>query len=115
MRALTREYIAALPPGTRKALRALRAAIRSAAPKAEAGFSYGIPGFRVGGRPLVWYAGWKDRVSMYPVTAAMRREGGTALRRYLSGKGTLRFPLDEPIPLALVKRLVRARVIEAGA
>lgn len=110
-----RAYIAKLAPSSRKALRALRAVIRAAAPTASEGFSYGIPGFRVNGRPLVWYAGWKDRVSMYPVTAAMKRAGGKDIRRYQAGKGTLRFPLDAPLPAPLIRRLVRARVAEADA
>jgi uncharacterized protein YdhG (YjbR/CyaY superfamily) len=81
-----RAYFAALPPDARKALNAMRAAIRAAAPGAVDHFSYRIPGFRLDGRPLVWYAG------------------------YGTSTGTIRFPLDAQPSAALVKRLVKARI-----
>lgn len=93
----------------------VRAAIRAAAPGAIDHFSYGIPGFRFEGRPLLWYAGWKTHVSMYPVTAAMKRAHDVQLRRYRTGKGTLRFPLDDtPIPLVTKLAKTRAREIRAA-
>lgn len=103
-------YLAGQPAAQRRALRALRAAIRAAVPGASDGFSYGIPACRVDGRVLVWYAGWKEHASLYPITPPVRRAMGTALKGYVVSKGTVRFPLDRPIPATLVKRLVRARL-----
>ena len=112
-RAPLRAYFAALPPSTRRQVEELRHAIRSAAPGAAESFGYGMPAFQLDGKPFVWYGAWKNHSSFYPVSEATRRALADELARYeTSGKGTVRFRLDQALPIALVKRLVKARIAQ---
>lgn len=107
-----RRYFAALTPAQRRVLTRMRALIRAVVPKAEEAFSYGIPAVRHEGRVLVWYAAWASHVSLYPITDAIRRAYARALGGLETSKGTVRFPLDAPLPAALIGSLVKARMRE---
>ena len=109
-----RAYFTAQPPKARAALEKIRAAIRSVAPRAAEAFSYQIPAFKLDGRPLVWYAAFKNHCSLYPMTGAIRRKLARDLKPYEMSKGTVRLPLAKPIPVGLVKKLVKARLVELG-
>lgn len=107
--------MAILPPVARKRLTALRKLVKAAAPGVKEVVSYGIPAFRTERGIVVWIAGWKAHTSLYPITAAMRRSGGKAIRRFVAGKGTMHFPHDAPLPVALVTRMVKARAKELAS
>jgi uncharacterized protein YdhG (YjbR/CyaY superfamily) len=106
------EYLAGLPERRRGALQELRKAINAAAPEATETIAYQMPALRLRGRFLVSYAAYKDHYSLFPASDAVVEALGDELRPHLSGKGTIRFPADQPLPLALVSKVVRVRVEE---
>ncbi len=109
------EYLAACDPEQRAALERLRATIRAVVPEATEVISYQIPTFRANGRMLVSYAAFKNHLSLFPLSRAVLADFTEDLRPYLSGKSTIRFQADEPIPEVLVQKLVRARLAENAA
>jgi uncharacterized protein YdhG (YjbR/CyaY superfamily) len=108
-------YLAALPEESRAALEKLRKTIKAAAPKATEKISYQMPAFEENGRFLVSYAAFKNHCSLFPASNAVMAALGEELMPYFSGKGTLRFTADKPIPTALVKKIVKARLEENAA
>jgi uncharacterized protein YdhG (YjbR/CyaY superfamily) len=109
------EYLAALSPDQQATIERMRATILAAAPSAQAVFSYNMPGFELNGEPLAWVAAWKKHFSMYPLTRTMLAAHRADLRGYEMSKGTIRFPAGEPLPFALVKKLVETRAAELHA
>jgi uncharacterized protein YdhG (YjbR/CyaY superfamily) len=109
------DYLAALPEEQRAALEKLRKTIRAAAPEATETISYQMPAFKDQGRFLVSYAAFKNHCSLFPASNAVMEALGEELKPYFSGKGTLRFTADKPIPAALVKKIVKARIEENAA
>jgi uncharacterized protein YdhG (YjbR/CyaY superfamily) len=102
------EYIAAFPADIRKRLEEMRATIRKAAPEAEEAIAYAIPTFRLKGN-LVHFAAFKNHIGFYPAPRAIeafKKE----LSGYEGGKGTVQFPLDKPLPLPLITKIVKFRV-----
>jgi uncharacterized protein YdhG (YjbR/CyaY superfamily) len=105
-------YLSEIPAAKRDALQKLRAAIRAAAPRAEEGFSYGLPAFRLNGRPLVCYGASAKHCSFFPMSPAVIRAHADELKKYETSKGTIRFPPEKPLPAPLVRKLVKARIAE---
>jgi uncharacterized protein YdhG (YjbR/CyaY superfamily) len=101
-------YIAAAPRAAQPPLRQLRELIKSAAPKSEEGISYGMPYYRYHGH-LVYFSVFKKHIGLYPVGNADKHLG---MGEYMTGKGTYRFPLDQPLPVAEIRRLLKTRVKE---
>jgi len=107
------EYIAAVPEPARSALEKIRVAIRSVVPPQSTEIiSYKIPAFKHK-RVLVWYAAFANHCSLFP-TAAVIEEFKDELKGYSTSKGTIQFPLAKPMPVALIKKLVKARVAKTG-
>jgi uncharacterized protein YdhG (YjbR/CyaY superfamily) len=99
------EYIGSFPEEVQAVLREVRRRILSVVPEAGETISYQIPAVTINGKSLVQFAGWKHHISLYPVPDA-DPAFAAELAPYLAGKGTLRFPLDEPIPGGLIERVV---------
>ena len=104
------EYLAALSDDKRAALEKLRKAIKAAAPGAEECISYQLPAFRFDGRVLVWFGAAANHCAFYPgaVVEAHKED----LKNYDTSKGTVRFQADKPLPVALVRKLVKTRIAE---
>ena len=108
----TDEYLARVPEPARTTLAKIRAMIRSVVPKeATEAISYGMPAFKYKGA-LVGFAAFADHCSLFPMNAALIVAFQDELKGYETSKGTIRFPVDKPLPAALVKRIVKARVAE---
>jgi uncharacterized protein YdhG (YjbR/CyaY superfamily) len=106
------EYIAGFPPATQKVLEEVRALIQASAPDATETISYAIPTFDLNGRHLVHFAGYAKHVGFYPIPSGMvvfKEE----LAPYKQGKGSAQFPLSQPMPTGLIRRIVEFRVNES--
>ena len=104
-------YLATFPESVQKNLERIRMAVIHAAPKAEETISYGMPAFRYKGKVIIYFAGYKNHIGFYPMPAAIiafKKE----LSIYKSSKGAVQFPLDKPLPSALITKMVKYRIAE---
>ena len=107
------EYIDAAPEPQQSTLRQLRATLAVLLPDAEEGLSYGVPAFKVGGTPVAGYAYFKAHCGFYPHSeSVLSQVDPELLAGYKTARGTLRFPIDEPLSEELVERLVELRLAE---
>lgn len=104
------EYIATFPSDVQKILQRIRKTIRKAAPEAAEAISYAIPTFKLNGN-LIHFAAYRNHIGLYPAPRGVA-EFKEELAEYEGGKGTLRFPLDQPVPYDLITRIVKYRIEE---
>src|SRR5258705_10298375 len=105
------QYLENFPATAKKMLQQIRTTIKKTAPHAEEVISYSIPAFRLNDRILIFFAGWNGHVSVYPVpqaNQALQKE----ISKYQTGKGTLQFPIDKPLPVKFISRIIKLRVKE---
>ncbi len=107
-------YIALQPEAAQGVLNHVRSIIRKAVPAAEEVISYNIPAYKLGGGPVLYFAGWKRHYSLYPATGPVVTTFKDELAPYKVTKGTIRFPLSEPIPVKLIERIAKFRAKEVA-
>jgi uncharacterized protein YdhG (YjbR/CyaY superfamily) len=108
------EYIASQPDASRSILGQVRNAIRQAVPDAEEGIAYKIPAYKLQDEPVIYFAGWKRHFSLYPVSASLLAALKLDNAPYVVSKGTMRFPLSQPVPLGLIGRIAKFRAKEVA-
>lgn len=109
------EYIAAQPETSRPILERVRTIIRKAIPQAEEVISYSIAAYRLHGRVVIYFAGWKEHYSVYPATAQAVAAMKDELAPYEMSKGTIRFPLGAPVPARVIAKFAKLRAAEGAA
>jgi uncharacterized protein YdhG (YjbR/CyaY superfamily) len=109
------EYIATRPEGVQAILRRVRGVIRKVLPGAQETISYQIPTYKMDGEYVVYFAGWKQHYSLYPANARLVAALKDELAPYEVSKGTIRFPLAQPIPVKLIERVAKFLAKEAAA
>ena len=105
------EYIERFPKDVQRILKQIRTIIRKSAPKAEESIAYGMPAYKLNGKPLVYFAGYERHIGFY-ATPTGHSEFKKELSKYKQGKGSVQFPLKDPIPLDLITKIVQFRVKE---
>jgi len=109
------EYLATLPKATRTTLQRVRSAIRKAVPGGEEAISYQIPALKLEGSAVIYFAGWKEHYSLYPATKLVVSTFERELAGYELRKGTIRFPLSQPVPTKLIAAIAKVRAQETVA
>lgn len=105
------EYISDFPEEIQYLLNQVRSTIKQAAPDAEESIGYGMPAYKTYGKPLVYFAGFKNHIGFY-ATPTGHAEFAAELSKYKQGKGSVQFPIHQPMPLELIAQIVEFRVIE---
>jgi len=103
------EYIASHPKAVQRVLVRVRSTIRKAAPGAEEMISYGIPTYKLNGRAMLYFGGWSQHYSLYPASVQLAAAFKDQLAPYEISKGTIRFPLSEPVPVQLIEGIAKFR------
>lgn len=106
------EYIDTFPEEVQTILKQVRKTIKAAAPEAGEKISYGIPTFTLNSKYLIYFAGWKHHISIYPIPVG-DDQLNQEIAPYVAGKGTLKFPIDRPMPLKLITKIVKLKVAES--
>jgi uncharacterized protein YdhG (YjbR/CyaY superfamily) len=106
------EYIASQPEASQSVLQRVRSTIRKAVPDAEEVISYKIAGYKLHGEPVLYFAGWKQHFSLYPITGRLQAAFEKELAAHEVNKSTIRFPLSEPVPVKLIERIAKFRAKE---
>jgi uncharacterized protein YdhG (YjbR/CyaY superfamily) len=110
------EYIAGFPPDVQRVLSRVRSTIRRAVPRAEESISYRIPTYKLEGRPVIYFAGWTEHYALYPSNKRLVAAFRTQLAAYeVNDKGTIRFPLRDPVPVRLIAKIAQFRAAEEAA
>ena len=108
------DYIASQPEAVQGVLERVRTAIRKAVPGIEEMISYNMPTYKLHGRPVLYFAGWKQHYSLYPATGHVKAAFKDELAPYEVSRGTIRFPLSEPVPVKLIGRIAKLRAKEVA-
>jgi uncharacterized protein YdhG (YjbR/CyaY superfamily) len=103
------DYLAAVPEPQKSTLESLRATLVALTPEAEQGIAYGVPCFKVGGKGVAGFGFYRNHCTYFPMSGSVTAELADDLKQYVTAKGSIQFPTDEPLPDALVARLVEAR------
>jgi uncharacterized protein YdhG (YjbR/CyaY superfamily) len=109
------EYLSTFPEDVQAVLQRVRGAIRAALPFADEGIGYQLAAYKVEGRPVIYFGGWKNHYSIYPATDTLVEAFGGELAHYEVENGTIRFPLSGAVPVKLIERIARFRAKEAAA
>lgn len=106
------EYIAGFPGNVQTLLEQVRTVIRQSAPQATESISWSMPAYKLNGKPLVYFAGHKNHIGFYPIPSGIEAFKNELAKYKQSGKGSVQFPYDKPVPLDLIKRIVEYRMTE---
>lgn len=109
------EYLALVSAEQRGVLEKLRRTIHTAAPGAEEYIGYGLAGFKFNGRPLVYFGAWEKHCALYAASPSVQKKFQAELKGFEVSKGTIKFTPEKPLPITLVKKLVKARIAENEA